>query len=99
MGKRLKLISKLLSKSPNNSFLRGRLIKTRKEYNKLIRYKKVTWKNNLLKQLEKMQTTNSKEYWELIGKIKGGKIKQNRIPDPDKFEMFFKNYTEKIHMI
>ena len=37
-----------------------------------------------------MQTTNSKEYWELISKFKG-KLKQNKIPDPDKFEIFFKS--------
>ena len=85
----------MLCKPPNNSFLRARFIQLRKQYNKLIKVKKITWKNNLLKQLEQMQTKNSKEYWELISKIKGN-LKRNKIPDPDKFEIFFRKlYGEK----
>ena len=42
-----------------------------------------------------MQTKNSKEYWELISKIKGN-LKRNKIPDPDKLKIFFRKlYGEK----
>ena len=44
-----------------------------------------------------MLTTISKEYWELISNIKGN-LKRNKIPDPDKFEIFFRKlYGEVFH--
>ncbi len=90
MGKRLKLLGKLCSNSPKDPFLRGRLITTRKEYNKLIRYKKQSWKNDIIKKIEETEEKNTKEYWNLIDKLKDEK-KETTIYNPEKFQSFFKN--------
>ena len=96
MSKRLKLVSKLLSQSPKNSYLRGRLVTTRKEYKKLIRQKKKEWKNHIINELENMKTQNSKEYWKIINELQG-KTKMSNISNPEKFERFFKKlYSEEI---
>ena len=96
MNKRLQLVAKLLSKSPKNPYLRGSFVKTRKEYKRLIREKKIAWKNNILNKLENMKTQNSKEYWDIINDLKG-KQKKTIINDPDKFEAFFKKlYSNNI---
>ena len=95
MSKRLKLISKLVTKSPFNPYLRGSLVTTKKEYNKLIKYKKREWKNEMINKLENMESKNSKEYWNLIEKIKGEKERKN-ISDPEYFQNFFKKiYSEE----
>ena len=96
MSKRLKLISKLVSQSPKNPYLRGRLVTTRKDYKKLIRQKKKEWKNNIINELENMKTQNSKEYWKIINELQG-KTKVSNISNPERFESFFKKlYSEKI---
>ena len=88
MSKRLKLVAKLVSRSPENPHLRGSLVKTRKDYKKLIKQKKIKWRNDILNKLENMKTQNSKEYWDIINDLKETK-KETKISDPVKFEAFF----------
>ena len=89
MGKRLKLLGKLCEKDPKNSYLRGRLVITRKEYKKLIKHKKHQWKESMIRRLEEIEDKNPTEYWKLIKELKDRKA-EKQIINPEEFEDFFK---------
>ena len=88
MNKRLKLVAKLCSESPNNPYLRGSLIKTRKEYKRLLRSKKQQWKTQIIKKLETVEESNPKEYWKLIKELRE-KEQNNTICNPENFNLYF----------
>ena len=92
----MKLLGKLCSKSPKDPFLRGRLITIKKQYKKLIRYKKISWQRNILRKLEEIELKDPKEYWNIIDKLKG-ETDNTFITNPKKFECFFKDlFSNKI---
>ena len=90
MSRRLKALGKLCERDPNNPFLRGNMIKARKEYRKLIKLKKHQWRDTMIKKLEEVETKNPTEYWKIIKEMKERKA-NNKITNPEEFEQFFKN--------
>ncbi len=94
MGKNLKLTAYLLSKSPNDPFLRGRLIKNRKEYKKLIKLKKKEHHNELIQKLEPLESKSPKEYWNLLKTLRNNKSEQ-KICNTETFVTFFEDLFSK----
>ena len=101
MSKNLKLLAYLVSKTPKDPYLRGRLITTRKTYKKLLKQKKIEHNTELIRKLENAEENNPKEYWKLIKMLRNNK-KEQKICNPGDFVTFFENLfsnteTEKQH--
>ena len=95
LSKNLKLTAYLLSKSPKDPYLRGKLVKTRKEYKKLIKIKRNEYHNEMIRKLESIEENNPKEYWEIIQKLRNKKQEQ-KICNTEDFVSFFENlFTDK----
>ena len=94
MNKRLKLVAKLCATSPKNPHLRGSLIKTRKEYKKLLRYKKQEWKKQVISKLEKAETSNPQEYWKLVSELRE-RNRNTTNSNPEDFTSFFEKLYAK----
>ena len=88
LSKNLKLISYLVSKNPKEPFLRGKLIKTRKEYKKLLKHKRAEYHTELIRKLEAAEENNPKEYWKLIKMLRENR-KENKICNTNDFVNFF----------
>ena len=73
VSKNLKLTAYLLSKSPKDPYLRGRLVTLRKEYKKLIKTRQNEHKSEIIARLEKAEENNPKEYWNLIKMLRNKK--------------------------
>ena len=96
VGKRLKLVAQLVSKSPSNPHLRGSLVKTRKEYKKLLRRKRREWNQAMIQKLESMEEKDPKEYWKMVNKLREKDNDENGTPDIEIFtEYFEKLFSEK----
>ena len=94
MSKHLKLTGYLLSKSPKDPYLRGSLIKTRKEYKKLLKLKKKEYHIDLIKTLEMLENNKPKEYWNLLRKLREDK-QENKICNTETFITFFEDLFSK----
>ena len=67
---KLNNLAKLLERYPNDPYVRGKLITTRKEYRKLIKRKNKEWQNSLIEKLQEFESSNPKEYWKLIKSLR-----------------------------
>ena len=88
LSKHLKLTGYLLSKSPNDPYLRGSLIKIRKEYKKLLKLKKREHQIHLIGKLEAIEKNKPKEYWNLLKKLRDDN-QDNKICNSETFTTFF----------
>ena len=88
MGKRLKQIGKLLSKSPGDPYLRGKMWTVRKEYRKLLKQKKSEWKQFMIQKLEQAEEKNPKEYWDIIKQLRE-RQSSNAMTNPEDFQKFY----------
>ena len=70
MKTKLNNLAKLLERYPNDPYVRGKLITTRKEYRKLIKRKNKEWQNLLIEKLQEFESSNPKEYWKLIKSLR-----------------------------
>ena len=94
MAQRLKNLAKLLSKSPTGPYIRGKFCQVRKEYRKLIKLKKLEWKNEMITKLESLEAKDPKEYWEMVNKLREKK-KQSSTFNATDFVKFFENLFAK----
>ena len=94
VSKRLKLVAKLCAKTPNNPTLRGSLIKTTKEYKRLLKHKKREFNLQMIKQLERADDRNPKEYWKLVNELREKK-RNKTTGDSETFTTFFENLYAK----
>ena len=62
--------AKLMSRYPNDPYIRGSFFKSYKIYAKLRETKKRKFKEAMLDKLEHLQSNNPKEYWKLINMLK-----------------------------
>ena len=90
MSKKLNQIGKLVEKNPKDPFLRGQLMTRRKEYRKLIKLKKLQWKDNMIRKLEEIEEKSPAEYWKIVKDLKEKKKAGKMIEKPEEFEQFFK---------
>ena len=70
METKLNNLAKRLERYPNDPYVRGKLITTRKEYRKLIKRKNMEWQNLLIEKLQEFESSNPKEYWKLIKSLR-----------------------------
>ena len=75
--------------------MRGRLIKNRKDYKKLIKLKKKEHRNELIQKLESLESKNPKEYWNLLKTLRNNKPEQNKICNTETFVTFFEDLFSK----
>jgi len=68
--KNLKQIGSKLHKSPFNNKLREDFFRQKKQYKKLLKYKRKTYKQDCINKLENMFTSNPKEYWKTLNDLK-----------------------------
>ena len=98
-SRQLKQTAKLLSRSPKNPNIRGNFQKARKQYKKIIKSKKIEWRNKTIQQLEKIEANNPKEYWKLVKELRENKQNDKEF-DAKKFTDFFEKLyapTEKVN--
>lgn len=67
----------LMSKYPNDPYFRGSFYKCNKEYAKLRKYKKKEYTQNILDSLDKLQTKDPKQYWQLVNSLCEGTKNDN----------------------
>ena len=95
--KRRDLIQKshLLTKNPFNNNIRNSYFKCRREYNKLVKYKKRHFKQIIIKQLENLEDRNPKAYWSLVNKLKDDNNDDVETAiDDDEWVNYFQNLNE-----
>ena len=95
MKTKLNNLAKLLERYPNDPYVRGKLITTRKEYRKLIKRKNKEWQNLLIEKLQEFESSNPKKYWKLIKSLRecnlGGKANnESDSVDPGTWFDYFK---------
>ena len=82
---------KLMSKFPFDPGIKGSYFKLYREYNKLRKFKKRTFKQNILHQLDDLQSSDPKAYWKLIDTLKEDKNDSQSPIDPIIWENYFKS--------
>lgn len=99
--------AKLMAKYPRDPIIRGSFYKANKAYSKLRKFKKKEFKQNILDKLDDLQSSQPKEYWNLVKSLKDSK-KDNPekcIDDKTWHEYFSKlssipdKYQARIHEI
>ena len=92
----LRNLGSLLSRFPDNNFLRHKFFSTKKEYKRLVKRLKRNFKNEMLSKIQSMEEYNPKEFWKLVKSIKSNN--SNSIEDeisPAVWYDYFKNLNEK----
>jgi len=94
LKKNMNQLSNLLHRFPKDPAIRTSYLLQKRQYKKLVKNKNKEFKQQILNQLETLQSSNPKEYWKLINKLreidKDGTKKKN---EPD-FEALIKHYEE-----
>ena len=90
---RYRLINKgkLLSKFPYDPLVRGAYFKLYRQYNKTRKFKKRTFKQSILNQLDELQSSDPKAYWNLIDNLTESKKDTESLIDPSIWESYFKS--------
>ena len=85
----LRNLGNLLSRFPENNFLRHKFFSTKKEYKRLVKRLKRNFKYEMLNKIKFMEEHSPKEFWKLVKSIKSNKsnIKQDEI-SPQLNELF-----------
>ena len=92
----LRNLGSLLSRFPDNNFLRHKFFSTKKEYKRLVKRLKRNFKYEMLSKIQSMEEYNPKEFWKLVKSIKSNN--SNDIEDeisPVVWHDYFKNLNEK----
>ena len=94
----LRNLGSLLSRFPDNTFLRHKFFSTKKEYKRLVKRLKINFKISemLISKIQSMEEYNPKEFWKLVKSIKSNN--SNSIEDeisPAVWYDYFKNLNEK----
>ena len=97
LSKKLKNVAELMAKSPSDPYLRGSFCKTRKQYKKLLKWKKREWKNTMISKLENLEQDNPKEYWKIINELREKKQKETSF-DTENFSKFFEKLFSKTEL-
>lgn len=90
---RSRLLSKgrLMSKFPFDPGIKGNYYKLYRQYNKMRKFKKRTFKQTILNQLDELQSSDPKAYWHLIDTLKEKKNDSQSSIDPNIWENYFKS--------
>ena len=94
MNRKLRDVTKLYIKSPTVPHLRNSYCKTRKEYKKLLKFKKQEWRSEMISKLESLEKQHPKEYWKIVNEIRGKKQRETSF-NTSNFVKFFENLYSK----
>ena len=96
LKKELRNLGGLLSRFPDNKFLRHKFFSTKKEYKRLTKRLKRNFKHEMLNKIQFTEEHNPKEFWKLVKSIKSNDPTniQNEI-SPLIWHDYFKNLNEK----
>ena len=70
MRKNLNQLGRILTKNPNNDFLRGQYFNLKRRYKATCKKEKRKFEWKLLQNLENLYTNNNEEFWNLLKQIK-----------------------------
>ena len=70
LKKNLRNLGKLITKYPNNTYLKHTFFSKKKEYKCLLRKLKRQFHNTMLEKIEALADNNPNEYWKLVNSIK-----------------------------
>ena len=79
-----------MSKFPFDPGIKESYFKLYREYNKLRKFKKRTFTQNILNQLFELQSSDPKAYWKLIDTLKESKNDSQHSINSDIWENYFK---------
>ena len=71
MRKNLNRLGRILTKNPNNHFLRGQYFNLKRRYKTTCKKEKQKFERKLLQNLENLYIYNNEEFWNLLKQIKG----------------------------
>ena len=80
-----------MSQFPSDPIIKGSYFKLYCEYNEARKYKKRTFKQSILNQLDELQSSDPKAYWNLIDNLKANKKESESLIDPVIWENYFKS--------
>ena len=80
LKKECSLLGRQLQKDPSNNYLRNLCFQLKKKYRITIRKKKREFKLNVLSNLEKMHSTNPKEYWKMVSDLQNSNKSTSQEP-------------------
>jgi hypothetical protein len=92
----VKATAALLSKEPRNAWLRGKLCKESKDYNRVVRQNQKSFVDGLFKDLEAMDRTDPKGYMDLIKSMKQGRFDKQMPSDTSSVssDVWFTHFKE-----
>ena len=88
--------AKQVASHPDCPILRGKLFTLKKQYKKLVKFKKKKFKNEILEKIQTLETTNPKDYWKLVETLRtmSTNKNQNQTPiDPDEWFAYFRKLS------
>jgi hypothetical protein len=89
----MKHMAKLLQKQPFHMGLREKFFSIKRKYRSCLKAKSKHYHDNLLTQLQQLETKDPKEYWHIIKQIRAfTDDKCGKCPEPDP-EQLFTHYT------
>ena len=71
MRKNLNRLGRILTKNPNNYFLRGQYFNLKRRYKSACKKEKGKCRRKLQQNLQNLYAYNNKEFWNLLKQIKG----------------------------
>lgn len=69
----------------------------KKSYRRLLKYKKLRFRENILQQIQTLESSNPKEYWNLVNKLRSNSRtkKPSDVIDSDEWFSYFKTLNKK----
>ena len=99
MRKNLNRLGRILTKSPNNHFLRGQYFNLKRRYKATCKKEKRKFDRKLLQNLENLYTYNNEVFWNLLKQIKGNSSNTSpeyqTLPTLNDLDKHYKNLLQK----
>ena len=94
LKKNLRNLGNLLSKFPNDIYLRHLFFAKKKEYKRTVKKQKRQFHNSMLNKIELLSENNPKDFWKLVNSIKTQKPRTSHEILPSEWFDYFKNLNK-----
>ena len=94
LKKNLRNLGSLLSKFPNDIYLRHLFFAKKKEYKRTVKKQKRQFHNSRLNKIELLSENNPKDFWKLVNSIKAQKPRTSHEILPSEWFDYFKNLNK-----
>ena len=106
MQRNLNRLGRILTKKPDNHFVKEQYFNLRRKYKTYCRKEKRKFESNLLQNLENMYALNKEEFWDILRKIKGSSnnnLKNQTLPEIDDLDKHYRrlltgNFNKNVHI-